>query len=411
MRRSWARFGAIMAGVLGALVIAGAIVYRVLQPTEVVTTAREAYPTSDIPPTGVIGALSAAPLIIDGRLRVFATTRQVRAEEPAYAETRTTPYWSYRRWPAQVTGVLAVREVVVSRWSDGELVALDATTGRVAWRADGPRPEHGYEGRLTGAGTVYGPDGLVSADAPDGRPVILAFAPGDVRGYEAATGRELWRAADPACRSASFTTGAGLLASVDACGGARVVEFRDAGTGAPNGRWEPPESVMDVMPIGCASGRSGCTGMRTIGSGQPRGWLLASSEPEASPALDRPSSWLVGDVAVTGAGDGVTGRSARTGKELWRRTAGGFVRVLAVQRDRVHLLTDSQELVTLDAANGAELSRFVLDYGDEGNEWAPGWAYARDGYLVVERLNRPVRPEADDREYYLSSEPVIFAGT
>jgi outer membrane protein assembly factor BamB len=411
MQRSRARLAAIMAGVLAILVITGVIVYRVFRPAEVVTTARKAYPAPDIPPTGVIGALSAAPLIIDGRLRVFATTRQIRAEEPAHAETRTTPYWSYRRWPAQLTGVLAVRDVVLSRWSDGEVVALDATTGRTVWRSKGPRPGHGYDGRLTGARTVYAPDGLVTADAPDGRPVIVVSAPGDVRGYEAATGRQLWSAADPACRSTSFTTSAGRLATVDTCGGPRALEFRDVGTGASVGRWQPPESAPEVSPVGCVSGRSGCAGFRTTGGGQPRGWILDGSKPTPSPALDRPSAWLVGDVAVTGAGDGVTARSARTGKEMWRRPAGGFVRVLAVQRDRVHLLTDSQELVTLDASSGAELCRFVLDYGNEGTEWSPGWAYARDGYVAVERLNRPVRADTDDREYYLTSEPVIFAGT
>jgi outer membrane protein assembly factor BamB len=412
MLRSRARLAATMAGVLAALVIAGAIVHRVIQPAEVVTTARKIYPTQDIAPTGVIGSLSAAPLIVDGRLRVFATIRQVRAEEPVYAETRSTPYWSLRRWPAQLTGVLVVREVVVTRWSDGELVALDATTGRVVWRAPGPRPRHGYAGRLTGASTLYAPAGLVTADVPDGRPVIVVSSPGEVRTYEAATGRQLWSSADPACRSTTFTTTPGLLATVDTCGGPpRAVEFRDAGTGASAGRWEPPEPVTDLVPLGCASGRSGCAGMRTTGGGQPRGWLLTERQPARSPALDRPTAWLVGEVAVTGAGDGVTGRSARTGKELWRRPAGGFIRVLAVQRDRVHLLTDSQELVTLDASSGAELSRFVLEYGEEGTEWSPGWAYARDGYVVVERLNRPVRPNATDREYYLTTEPVLFAGT
>jgi outer membrane protein assembly factor BamB len=290
------------------------------------------------------------------------------------------------------------------------LVALEATTGRVAWRAGGPRPGHGYDGRLTGASTAYAPEGLVSANAPGGRPVVVASGPGDVRGYEAATGRELWRSADPACRTASFTTATGLLATVDSCAESRVVEFRDAGSGVSTGRWLPPEPVTDVVPLGCAIGRSDCGGMRTIGAHR-LGWLLTEPEPAPSPALDRPTAWLVGDVAVTGAGDGVTGRSARTGKELWRRPPGGYIRVLAVQRDRVHLLTNSQELVTLDASSGTELSRFVLDHNDEGIGWSPGWAYARDGYVALERLTRPVRPEAKDRAYYVTSEPVIFAGT
>ncbi|HEX2772059.1 MAG TPA: PQQ-binding-like beta-propeller repeat protein, partial [Micromonosporaceae bacterium] len=207
MQRSRARLAGIMAGVLGVLVIAGAIVYRVFQPAEVVTTARGAYPTPDIAPTGVIGTLSAAPLIVDGRLRVYATTRQVRAEEPVHADTRSTPYWSYRRWPAQLSGLLAVDRTVVSRWSDGQLVALDAATGRVTWRADGPRPEAGYEGRVTGASTVYAPAGLLRAAASGGRTVLIVSGPADVRGLDLRTGRELWRATvDGSCRSAAFTT-------------------------------------------------------------------------------------------------------------------------------------------------------------------------------------------------------------
>lgn len=412
MQRSGARRAAIVAAVLAVLVIVGAVVYRVLAPAEVVTAARDPYPAPQPPPTGVIGTLSAAPLIVEGRLRVYAATRQVRAEEPVDAQTHRTPYWSYRRWPAQLTGLLSARDAIVSRWSDGQLVVLDATTGRVAWRAHGPRPTQGYAGRLTGASTVYAPEGLFTATAPGGRPVVVVSGPADLRGFDLATGRELWRSAgESSCRKTDFTTGAGLLAIVDTCAKPRAIEFRDAGTGAPAGRWQPDDPVTDLAPIGCASGRSDCGGMRTIGGRSPRGWLLAGAKPVPASALDRPSAWLVGDVAVTGAGDGVTARSVRTGEELWRRPAGGFVRVLAVEPDRVHLLTDSQELVTLDVASGAELSRFPLEFEAEGTEWSPGWAYAADGYLALERLTRPVRPEAADREYYVTSQPVIFVGT
>ncbi|HEX7743940.1 MAG TPA: PQQ-binding-like beta-propeller repeat protein [Micromonosporaceae bacterium] len=412
MQRNGVRAAAIVAGALVFLVLAGAIVYRVLAPAEVVTEARVAYPAPVPRSTGVIGTLSAAPLIVDGRLRVYATTRQVRAEEPADAETRRTPYWSYRRWPAQLNGLLAVDRTVVSRWSDGRLVALDATTGRVAWRADGPRPNAGYDGRLTGASTMYAPDGLLRADTSGGRTVLIVASAADLRGLDLRTGRELWRVAvGNSCRSTAFTTTAGLLVAVDTCATPRTVEFRDADTGTPVARWRPTEPMTEVAPVGCASGRSACAAMRTTGGGSARGWLLDGARPEPARTLDRPSAWLVGDVAVTGAGDGVTARSARTGKELWHRGGGGYVRVLAVQYDRVHLLTDSQELITLAAATGTELSRFVLEYGREGTGWSPGWAYAADGYVAVERLTRPVRPDSTDREYYITGQPVIFAGT
>jgi outer membrane protein assembly factor BamB len=412
MQRTGMRVAAIVAGTLGFLVLAGAIVYRVLVPAEVVSAARVPYPAPVPPPTGVIGTLSAAPLIVDGRLRVYATTRQVRAEEPVDATTRRTPYWSYRRWPAQLSGLLAVDQTVVSRWSDGQLVALDAVTGRVAWRASGPRPDAGYEGRLTGGSTVYAPEGVLRASTSSSGSVLIVSGSADLRGLDLRTGRELWRAAvDRSCRSAAFTTAAGLLAALDTCASPRAVEFRDAGTGSPVGRWRPTGPMTDVAPVGCASGRSACAAIRTTGGGSARGWLLTGTRPAPAPALDRPTAWLVGDVAVTGAGDGVTGRSARSGRELWRRPAGGYVRVLAVEHDRVHLLTDSQELITLAATTGKELSRFVLDYGREGTEWSPGWAYAADGYIAVERLTRPVRADSNDRKYYLSGQPVIFAGT
>ena len=86
---------------------------------------------------------------------------------------RVTPFWSYRRWPEQVAGVIAgdgpTGPIVVSQWSDGELVALDARTGRVAWRAAGTAPDDGYAGRRTGASTVYAPPGLHLASASRGR--------------------------------------------------------------------------------------------------------------------------------------------------------------------------------------------------------------------------------------------------
>ncbi len=83
--------------------------------------------------------------------------------------------------------------------------------------------------------------------------------------------------------------------------------------------------------------------------------------------------------------------------------------MIAVQTGRVHVLTEENELVTVDAASGAQLSRFVLDVGSDGTGWAPGPAYAADGYVVVERLRRPVDPEGDDQRYYFTAEPLIIA--
>ncbi|MBM0258607.1 PQQ-binding-like beta-propeller repeat protein, partial [Micromonospora sp. 4G55] len=201
-----------------ALGVVGAVGYRVLAPAEVVTPAQDDLPPLDTPATGVVGRLPAAPLIVDGRLRVYAAQRQVYADRPADSKHRVTPFWSYRRWPAQLNGVLVAGTTVVSRWSDGKIVALDGRTGKVAWRADGPTPGKGFPARRTGAAIVWDPRGIFLASGPGDRTTLVASGAGDLRGYALADGRELWRAAgDADCRTDLGTTAAGQVLSVDAC--------------------------------------------------------------------------------------------------------------------------------------------------------------------------------------------------
>ena len=85
--------------VLLAVAVVAVVVHRVLAPAEVSTVARADYPTPARPAPGVIGRLPVAPLIVDARLRVYAAHRQVYADRPVDGRHRTTPYWSYRRWP------------------------------------------------------------------------------------------------------------------------------------------------------------------------------------------------------------------------------------------------------------------------------------------------------------------------
>ncbi|RLK08806.1 putative pyrroloquinoline-quinone binding quinoprotein [Micromonospora sp. M71_S20] len=418
------RIAVAVAALLGTVAVA-ATVYRVLAPAEVVTPARAGYPPAVSPAAGVIGRLPVAPLVVDGRLRVYAAHRQVYADRPVDGRHRTTPYWSYRRWPAALDGVVASGTTVVTRWSDGRLVALDARSGRVAWRADGPAPAGERTVRRTGAATVWDPRGIFVARAPDGRQVVVAAGAEWVRAVDLADGRELWRShvtvtvppgdTVAGCRDALGTTASGHLIIVDSCAGPAVVEFRDAATGAVGLRWRPPDAGDELVatPVGCGTGRTGCAGLRTARPGDDagRGWLLDAGEPVAAPALDRPDAELVGGTAVAVV-DGVpVGRSARTGAELWRRPDLPQVRLLAVQPDRVHLLTETNDLVTLDPATGAQRSFFALNVGSDGIGWAPGAAYAAGGFVAVERLRKPVDPTADDRRYYLTSEPLVLAAT
>ncbi|MFC4146664.1 PQQ-binding-like beta-propeller repeat protein [Micromonospora mangrovi] len=404
-----------VAGVLTVAVVA-AIAYRVLAPAEVDTPARAAYPAVASPPVGVIGRLPVAPLIVDGRLRVYAGTRQVYADQPVDGKHRVTPFWSYRRWPAKLVGVVASGATVVSRWSDGTLVGLDGRTGRVAWRADGPAPGPVTEPRRTGAGTVWDPAGLHVTRAVDGREVLVAVGARAVAGYDLAGGRALWRTDVPGgCRTDVATTAAGELVTVDGCARPATVEFRDVATGSVRTRWRPPGAPDDlvVTPVGCLDARSGCRGLRTSGPGDDagRGWLTGPGEPVPEPALDGPDAELAGERVVGTAGGVVTGRSARTGEELWRRADLGPVRILAMQPGRVHLLTGRNDLVTLNPVTGAVRSRFALDIGHDGIGWVPGRVYAGGGYLAVERLRERATPDDDDQAYFLMAEAVLLAAT
>ncbi|TDC77098.1 pyrrolo-quinoline quinone [Micromonospora sp. KC606] len=404
---------------VAALLAVGAVAgigYRVLAPAEVVTPARGDLPPPVTPAVGVIGRLPAAPLVVEGRLRVYAAQRQVYADQPADRRYRVTPFWSYRRWPAQLNGVLVSDATVVSRWSDGKLVALDGRTGKVAWRVDGPPPGAGFAARRTGAAVVWDPRGLFVATGPDGRPVLVAAGEGHLRGYAVADGRELWRAGgDAGCRTALGTTADGRVLILDSCATPATVEFRDVATGAVLTRWRPPAAgpELTVMPLGCLTPRSRCRGLRTSGPGDAagRGWLVGAGGPVAAPALDAADRTLVGEFVIGSDGPVLKGWEARTGKRRWQRGDLGPVRVLAVGPGRVHVLTEQRDLVTLDPTTGAQRSRFPLTVGRDGIAWQPGLAYAADGYLAVERLRERAGPDDDDQAYFLMSEPVVLAAT
>ncbi|MFI5926166.1 PQQ-binding-like beta-propeller repeat protein [Micromonospora sp. NPDC051543] len=403
--------------VLLAVAAVAVVVHRVLAPAEVSTPARADYPAAPQPAPGVIGRLPVAPLIVDGRLRVYAAHRQVYADRPVDWRHRTTPYWSYRRWPAELTGVVASGTIVVSRWSDGRLVALDAATGRVRWRADGPKPtESRTVARRTGAAVVWDPRGLHLTDLPDGRTVVVVSGDTEARGVEVNGGQMLWRVDLPGrCRSDVGTTDGGQLVGLDRCAGPATVEFRDAATGAVRERWRPPggSDELVVTPLGCRTGWSDCQALRTAGLGDEagRGWLVGVGEPVAAPALDPAGAIVVGEQAVVVLDGVAVGRSVRTGEELWRRADLGVTRVLAAQPERVHLLTEANDLVTLDPVTGTQLSRFSLEVGRDGTGWLPGAVGVGGGYVAVERLRRPVDPTGDDSRYYLTAEAVILAAT
>ncbi|MFD1080575.1 outer membrane protein assembly factor BamB family protein [Micromonospora andamanensis] len=413
----WAGRRRIVAAVaaVGVAATVGVIAYRVLAPAEVSTPARGDYPARSVAPPGVTGRLPVAPLIVDGRLRVYAAPRQVYADQPVDGRSRRTPYWSFRRWPASLDAVVTSGTTVLTRWSDGQLVALDARTGRVAWRADGPEPAAERATRRTGTAVVWRPGGLAVSRTTDGRHVVVSSGDGEVSAVDLADGGQPWRAAvGSGCREPVGSGSGGRLLTVDDCDGPAVVEFRDAATGVVTARWRPPDAGGELTAtlLGCEPDGVGCAALRTAGPGDAsaQGWLLGSAEPVQAPVLDGSDTELVDGTAVSLADGVLVGRAVPGGAERWRAEVGPG-RVIAVQPGRVHVLTEANELVTLDPTTGARLSGFVLDIGSDGVGWAPGDAYAADGYVVVERLRRPVDPDADDQRYYLTPEALIVAAT
>jgi len=451
-RRRW-RTVLVAAAVMASLVGASAVAYRVLGPAEVTSGATGDYPVEA--PTarpGVIGTLAAAPLIVDGRVRVYAAKRQLRADAPVDARTQRSPLWSYRRWPEQLVGVVAAGTTVVGRWSDGTLVAIDARTGQVRWRADGPGPEVAeYTGRRTGAATVYAPEGLfIGGDVVVVRSDVDLDTAGVV-GVDLASGRRLWRLTTVpfGCRRADFTTVSGRYAVVDQCTGGREreVRFYDVRTGELDLAWRLPAGaagkILSGAPLGCRVGRSDCAAMLIDIGGRGLGWLLRGPTPVPAPGLDtespganvtRPRSPTspatgggiplpvlvptpdVGDVAVQGMPSRLTGARAADGRQLWTWQPAGskpenWAWVVAAEPGRVHLLTYDYWLVTVDTATGAELSRFLFTYGRERTGWEDGLGYASGGFVTVERLAAGAGPRQPDDEYYFVAQPVLFAGT
>ncbi|MEU4559827.1 PQQ-binding-like beta-propeller repeat protein [Actinoplanes sp. NPDC023936] len=366
------------------LVAAGLIGWRVLAPAEVLASATAPYPPLTIRQPGVTSKINVAPLVVDGRLRVYAAKHQVRADGPVDARTVYTARWSFRRWPEQLSGVAASGTTVVTRWSDGELVALDARTGKISWRADGPEAP-GYAGHRTGAATVWSPPGLRIAAGS-----VVITTDQELMGYDVSTGAVRWRMTRPAGCAESFTTAGGAYA----CTGGTAV---DVATGKPVTGWP----AAPWTPLGCDSDGSGCAGLRDA-AGQ--GWVHG----KRAPALDDRDATVAAGVVVTSDGNVVTGRSpSAEGGELWSWS--GSARVLGGYGATVLLLTPENTLIGVDGGTGVETLRFPLGRGGESTVWKPGAYRIAGGYLAMEQLNMDAPDDPESPIYYLTLDTVIVA--
>lgn len=367
----------VLAAVL-VLAAAALIGWRVLAPAEVLQPASGALPAAAFAAAGVTGKTAQAPLIVAERVRVYGSKRMVRADAPVDAKTIYTPQWSFRRWPEQLNGMVAAGTTVVTRWSDGELVALDALTGTVTWRAPAAAAG-GYTGKRVGAATAWAPPGLHTAATN-----ILVSGAGELTALAIADGSRAWTVAQPPDCDEGFTTAGGQYV----CG----TGARDAATGLEVPGWPAGPST----PLGCDVARSGCPGLRDAAG---RGWLVSGPAPVRVSELDAPTATVAGDLVLTSTAGTVAASSG--GRPLWRWA--GQARVLGSRGGSVVLLGADDRLILLNAATGVEQSAFPLYVSDERvAEWKPGLWQLANGYVAIERLD-------PDDSYYTTDTVIIAA--
>ena len=398
------RVSAVLVGAVVALVATAVFGYRVFAPHETLTRPTVAYPgVAVITDERPYSELRAAPLVVEGRLRVYAEKWRVWTDAPVGERYESTPYWAFRRWPAQVVGVVTAQTtsgpVVITQWSDGEIVALDARRGAVAWRLTAPiAAGRGYDGRRTGASVVYDPRSLLTARAGQ-LTVVFVTGPGVVRALNAATGVPLWqREVSGDCEPAAWT-GATMLVVPDCAGSAlTIVSVVD---GAERLRWSSPDPSSTPKPTLCERNRSECR-LVTVKASQ---WLLlATGVLAVAPALE-PGAKLSGDRVVYPIPTGVAARSLAGKDPLW--TWNGKGTLIAADAVGVYLLTGDRTVLGLSPATGhLEVLGCASSQPNEG--WQIGHVHPTGGgYLALERTtNEP--PTADDQQYFYGPRPVAL---
>jgi outer membrane protein assembly factor BamB len=443
--RGWSRPVRLTLTALAVLVIAFAVTvtaYRTLKPADTANTATEPLPSPASPEAVQYGELAAAPLIVEGRLRIYAEQRRVYADTPVTATRVSTPFWSFRRWPAEVLSVVSIEKsaaggstsVVVTKWSDSMIVALDASTGKMIWQQR-VESESGqtFDGRRDGANTVYRPIGIfTSASSVTHRPVLIVNGKNQAVGFDPWTGKILWTqifTAHPTCHTVSWTGPTTYLAK-DSCAAPAILEIFDAGTGRKLSQWRPPGASIGrpnvsnwyLQPASCELGASNCALFKAAATGDVVGFAAAAdglgkltpsyykAGPDGrvtpQPHADKDIVFSVGDNLIKQvSNDYVWNVSAGTGKRLWMSEVAG--RLIAADTGQVYLINAEYQLLVLDLQTGAVTSSTELRIRPD-DKWVYQQTYLHDGYLAVERL-QSVDSDVDDR-YYFSAMPVVLVG-
>jgi hypothetical protein len=354
-----------------------------------------------------------------------------------------TPFWSIRRWPAEVVGVVAVEgeyegvALVLVKFSDGVVLAVIPKTGRIAWQ-DQVRASEGetFDGRRTGGATVWRPAGIFTARAKDdGAAVLIVAGSDEVIAYNPWTGKRRWEfkfPEHPGCHDTDWT-GETTYIVKDSCAAPASLQVFDAATGKQLNTWVPPGASAGpadaanwfIEPMSCARGHSEC-GLLKASAGKT---VLSAKEEYAGYKGSAGSVWrvdsngvvtlekwatgnrtfLLKDTLIQNAGDtsGVIWAKDRvSGAEVWHSKAG--LRLVAVGRLGAYAIDEHLNLVVLHPTRGVELSRTDLKKRPD-EQWVPGLVHVAGRFVAVERLTGGPPQEPDDR-YFLGSTPVVLAG-
>jgi hypothetical protein len=87
-------------------------------------------------------------------------------------------------------------------------------------------------------------------------------------------------------------------------------------------------------------------------------------------------------------------------------------RVIAVEPDRVHVLTPLHDVMTLDLATGSVRGAVYAHVPSTAERpWIAGYVYASHGYVAIERLLPNGSPGSVDSEYYFPVPSLIYVGS
>lgn len=308
----------------------------------------------------------------DAHAAYIETAMGVEAFEPAFGATlwntvlNTSPHTPTARALIQVNGtVYAPRE--------GSVIALDARSGAVRWRA-------ALDSARGGARA-----------AADDRAIYVAARDNRLHALAATDGHELWVADVGATAWApygGFMTGTAVSGDTVYASGTHwerqyggvstgVIVALDRNTGAELWRYETPDSADDVMSM-AVDGRiivaNDLYGTRILGIDRFTGreaWRV-DGDMQYFGASEAPA--ILGDTAYIGSNDtNVYAIVASTGRLLWRTNVGGSISGFALCGGRV--VATLFEFVILDRHSGQRLATLL----DGDTEFPVGGVAAAGG--------------------------------